>query len=837
MTLARLRARSDWRRHGRGYAAVAVVFGALAGLSLAAVAGAQRTQSSFATYLASTRPADTRTFTAIADPQVGMTQGYVPARNELVGRLPGVRAWADVVIFNANMNLLKPARLYPAPGQSPPTIQGSTNGEFTRLDRVTVVAGHPFTRGHPDEVVMNASAARELRLGLGGTMRIAFFSDAENLSSAANPPPVAVVTLRVVGIVVINSDVVTDDIETLGGSAVIMSPELTRRLAPCCAFASGVAVRVAGGDAGVRRFAAESRRVLPDLSAVGGGGTGSVVTATDQRAARALRPVSSALYVFGVVAGLAALLVAAQLLTRLRRNGAVDRRVLRALGASRAERAIDAAALPAISVVLGVVVALAVATALSPLAPIGEVRAVYPNPGVHFDAVTLLLGSAAALGVLLGLVLLDVRREGRRAQHRRWRPASRVAARAASSGLAAPGVEGLRLALDPGGPDAGVPVRSAIVGAVAAVAILATTLTFGASLDRLVSHPALYGWNWSAMMLGGYGAEEDLPGPQATAALDHDRLVAAWSGVYFKGLSVDGVRVPAIGVTPGAHVAPPILSGHGVDGPGQVVLGADTLALLRVHLGSTLSVSVRGSAPIRLRVVGTAVLPAVGNGGGGAGSHLEMASGALVPYTLIPPKLRNLQGNPIPGPQAILLRYRPDVSLAAERADINRLGKILDTVKGDRGAYGGTVALLRPAEIVNYRSSTSIPTALAALTTAGALSALGLTLASSVRRRRRDLAILRVVGFTRSQLVATVAAQATTVALIGIVVGMPIGALAGRALWGLFAGQVHVVDSPALPFATLAYVALAALALANAAALLPARAAARVPAALALRSE
>ncbi|HEV2428180.1 MAG TPA: FtsX-like permease family protein, partial [Acidimicrobiales bacterium] len=441
------------------------------------------------------------------------------------------------------------------------------------------------------------------------------------------------------------------------------------------------------------------------------------------------------------------------------------------------------------------------------------------------------------LVALMGSVLFDAARESRRLDRRRWRPASRVAARASAAGAPTPAVEGLRLALDPGGADSSVPVRSVIVGAVAAVAILATTLTFGASLTRLVSRPSLYGWNWSAMLLGGYAAQEDLPGPEAAATLNHDRLVAAWSGVYLDEASVDGVRVPALGVTPGARVAPPILTGHGVDTADQIVLGADTLAALHLHVGSTVTVAFRHSATARLRVVGVAVLPALTNGGGGAGSHLEMASGALVPSALIPANLRNIQASPIPGPQAILVRYRSGVTRAAERADLIRLSVALNSVKGDQGASGGAVDLLRPAEIVNYRSSTSVPTALAALIAAGALGALGLTLASSVRRRRRDLAILRVVGFTRSQLTATVASQATTVALLGVVVGVPVGALAGRALWSWFADQVHVVDSPALPIATYLYVALAALLLANAAALLPARAAARIPAALALRSE
>ena len=75
---------------------------------------------------------------------------------------------------------------------------------------------------------------------------------------------------------------------------------------------------------------------------------------------------------------------------------------------------------------------------------------------------------------------------------------------------------------------------------------------------------------------------------------------------------------------------------------------------------------------------------------------------------------------------------------------------------------GGTFTVIgeqRPAEIVNNRSTGSIPRLLALGLAVGALTALGLTLAASVRRRRRDLALLKTLGFIRRQLLATVAWQ------------------------------------------------------------------------------
>ncbi len=54
----------------------------------------------------------------------------------------------------------------------------------------------------------------------------------------------------------------------------------------------------------------------------------------------------------------------------------------------------------------------------------------------------------------------------------------------------------------------------------------------------------------------------------------------------------------------------------------------------------------------------------------------------------------------------------------------------------------------RPAQIVNYRTIGATPVVLAAGLAAGAIAALGLTLTASVVRRRRDLALLKALGFT-----------------------------------------------------------------------------------------
>jgi ABC-type antimicrobial peptide transport system permease subunit len=143
----------------------------------------------------------------------------------------------------------------------------------------------------------------------------------------------------------------------------------------------------------------------------------------------------------------------------------------------------------------------------------------------------------------------------------------------------------------------------------------------------------------------------------------------------------------------------------------------------------------------------------------------------------------------------------------------------------------------RPAEIVNYRAMGAMPAVLAGGLAAGAVAGLGLTLVASVRRRRRDFALLKTLGFTRGQLAGAVAWQSSAIAVIGLVIGVPVGIAAGRWLWLLFARELSAVPDPTVPVGSIALAALGAVALANVVAALPARRAARTPAAEVLRAE
>jgi ABC-type antimicrobial peptide transport system permease subunit len=214
--------------------------------------------------------------------------------------------------------------------------------------------------------------------------------------------------------------------------------------------------------------------------------------------------------------------------------------------------------------------------------------------------------------------------------------------------------------------------------------------------------------------------------------------------------------------------------------------------------------------------------------------HPTMGTGALVSSAWIPASVSNHNDVAPPGPDAILVRLRPGADPGASQRSLQRIANELTLPMN----YGVNVlAVQRPAEIINYRSMGTIPAFLGAGLGLGAVVALGLTLVASVRRRRHELALLKTFGFTRGQLAATVAWQASVAVGIGVVVGVPLGIVLGRFLWDLFAHEIDAVPLPTVPAVTVALIAVGALVLANVVAAIPGRIAAKTATAHLLRTE
>jgi ABC-type lipoprotein release transport system permease subunit len=79
------------------------------------------------------------------------------------------------------------------------------------------------------------------------------------------------------------------------------------------------------------------------------------------------------------------------------------------------------------------------------------------------------------------------------------------------------------------------------------------------------------------------------------------------------------------------------------------------------------------------------------------------------------------------------------------------------------------------------------------------VGALAHVLLTSVRRRRRDLAVLRTLGMSRRQVQAVVAWQAVALASTALALGVPLGVVADRWAWAVFAGSAGVAGDASVP--------------------------------------
>jgi predicted lysophospholipase L1 biosynthesis ABC-type transport system permease subunit len=142
-----------------------------------------------------------------------------------------------------------------------------------------------------------------------------------------------------------------------------------------------------------------------------------------------------------------------------------------------------------------------------------------------------------------------------------------------------------------------------------------------------------------------------------------------------------------------------------------------------------------------------------------------------------------------------------------------------------------------PTTITSFGQTNLLPAIVATVMLVLAVAALAHALVSSVRRRRRDFAILETLGCERRQLSAAVGATATTFACVACLVGVPLGLLGGRWAWAGIADALGVPSEPTVSITVIAAIVVGMLLAANLIALVPAAIARRTRPAVALRVE
>jgi predicted lysophospholipase L1 biosynthesis ABC-type transport system permease subunit len=155
-----------------------------------------------------------------------------------------------------------------------------------------------------------------------------------------------------------------------------------------------------------------------------------------------------------------------------------------------------------------------------------------------------------------------------------------------------------------------------------------------------------------------------------------------------------------------------------------------------------------------------------------------------------------------------------------------------------RHQFGPVVLRQIPAQdVVNLENVDRLPLVISALVVLLGAATVGNSLIGTVRRRRRDIAVLKTIGFLRRQVAGAVAWQATTFSLVALVVGLPVGVAVGRWAWSLVASGIGSASPPIVPTLSVALVVPASLLLANALSAAPGWVAARIAPAVTMRAE
>ena len=847
-----MRVRAELRSRWRSVVLLAVLVALGDGTALTALAGARRTDAAMGQFVAYSLPDDGGFLSgSFASPPVspGPPDSLAPdpvARAVL--SLPMVASWARAPFLYLTAD--------PA-GPSAMTAIGVPDAAFLRTqDRPLLLAGRLPSPEAPWAATVNEFAAQARHLHIGSRVRLYAFSwnQVQGLNGGVplghQAPQGPTFTVRVAAIV--RSPQEVNAVRPLAASqGVTFEAQQTIYLTGAFLqrYAAGIGVPVTGlpdmdlYTLRLRHGPAEWPAFSRAASAIGGnqiflsaGNTYSVHKAAAS-AQRGIGVAVVALLLFGSLLTVLTLVLVGQALARGVTVDAVDVFTLRALGVTTGQVVAIAALRALVIGAVGGAAAAVMAWLASPIMPIGLARQAEVHPGLAFDPLVLLIGAAGVATLVVPWAAVPAWHLSRLAagsvdEHATEPRLGALSGALSYTWLPPSASVGIRFGLNRGPGRGGV--VTAAFGGVVAVAALAASFTFANSLGSLEHTPRQQGWNWD-VLVGNPSSFNDIEA-RAQRLLPQDRFVTGYSAIAILAganqgnATVDGQLVNlllAFDPLKGS-VHPPIIAGHEPRARDQIVLASKTTAQLHKHIGQWVTAGGPGGQLIRLRIVGTMIAPSVGDlftNGVGEGGWIygpavraairQAAGGFSGSQGSTPPTVFNL----------LAVQFAPGTPTAAALSTLRR-------------QFGPVVLRQIPSEdVVNLQSVDRLPLIVALLVVVLGLSTVGNTLVGMVRRRRRDIAVLKTVGFLRRQVAGAVAWQATTFSLVALVVGLPLGVAFGRWSWSIVAAGIGSASPPLVPVLSVALVAPASVFLVNAVAAAPGLAAARTAPAVAMRSE
>lgn len=756
MGATRLWVRIELRRRWRRNTALALMVALVATFALTCVAGARRTTTAYDRFAAAQLLPDLELVTGLDHPTV-----------QSLRDLPGVIAAGSYVPFFAaptGRNLL--------PGQDFEVFAAADQSYNRSVDRPLVTAGRMPLADRADEVLVAKATAQKLGLHLGDQLTLDSLTPAQ-FEAINNGGPTEGLTLdgphptvRVVGIGRTRLDIGVN----YAVAYLVATPAFYDRYATSMAnYGEVLDIRLAGGVAAADAYAEAARSRLGDKGP-------ELTPGRPREQFQSIRDAGNvqavALLLVALVGLLAGGVALSQAIGRSLASDAGDHRTLAMLGQDRRGRVTITVATFAPAVLVGAALAVAGSWLASSRFPSGPTGRFEVDPGVSLDAVILLPG-AAALGAL---VLL------RAAWGARRLPGHDVNALTAPRStvldplvrvLRPPEAIGLRWALPNRDVAVRASARAALVGVIIGVTGLGAALSYGSSLDKLVSTPAAYGWPF----VDAGGGDDPAAVADLLKSVAADPAVGDVATVHIvASLLVDGQSLQALAFEPSRGAfAITIVHGRPPAGPDEIALGTSSARDLKARIGGTVTVPTT-TGPASLKVVGVGLFPNIEKDDFATGAMLTPAGLAQVTHP--------------DGYDDVLFRWAPGTDVPAA------ITRLHDT------AQISAVPTL-PPDLASLALLTSYPALLSAFVAALALLAVLHSLTVSVRGRRRQLGTLRALGFTRAQGVRTVVAQGVALVAAGLVVGLPLGIALGRTAWRAHADRLGVAAETHSPLLTL----------------------------------
>lgn len=787
-----MRFRAELRSRWRSWLALSLLVGLFGGAVVAAAAGARRTDSVVDRFVQKMNP-----------PNIFFVPFF------------GAGDFAEKLTLDRLVELDSVEdgeRLFLMPAQGDIEVGASDDpGLGTATFPTNVIEGRLPDPRRADEAFVNIVASERLGLHPGDTYTVGFFTEAFS-DDGVPPSPGPTITFRITGV-----GANLGDFAAIAGPALTLTPAFLEEHRDDIETIELSMLRLKEGTASYDEFAAEisditrGRTVFYDESG----------RWDETRESFGLQ--ATALWILSGLLGALTLLVVGQAIARQTFLDSTDNGSMTALGISRGQLAAIALLRSAWIGLVGAVGAVVVAAAASPLTPFGTARLADPDPAFSFPAVPIILGFGGILLAVITLAMYPAIRIARRG----WDPDASAGAMSRPHRLVeaigriarkpAPAI-GARMAFERGRGRTAVPVRTTIAATAVCLLALAAALVVGSSLDRLSADPSLYGWNWDTAFSSSVFNDEPentVDGPVAQQALrEMNGIAAVTFGPDGGALNVNGIPVEPYGLPLGATITPPILEGRAPAAPNEIAIGRQTMRDAATSLGGTVRIGFQGSAvDAPFRVVGVTVLPV-------AGQASTLGEGIWIPTD----DLQKLLGESIPTDRA-LVRYEPG----------------LDPTQLERFIGVRFEADIRHAEspgtVLDFGRVSEMPLVLAGIVAVLAAGTLGHGLLTAIRRRRRDLSILKSIGFDGRQIRSAVYWQATATAIPTLAIGLSLGVLVGRLMWNALARNTGFVARPVVELSILGIVAAGALIAVNLIALIPARAAARTQPARVLRTE